>query len=152
MVHRARYRMCLQKGENTILDADLCPGGDSANNKGFVELKPCSHLPACPEFDDWSPWSKCSEKCTNRKYGTRSKTRLCKDHQGKVLAEGHCGYGWGTTSEYCNKHSCAAEKMIYWENQISHGSWISIASNLLSGVGSLFQQCADFCYSYSGKE
>ena len=146
---RARHRMCLKKGEHIIQDADLCPGGDSDDYKGYIEYEDCP-LPACPAFADWSPWTKCDQTCTGSSSGTRSKTRLCKTYWGRVVAEGHCGYGWGTLEQKCNTQSCSGLKMIYWENQMSHGSWMSIASNLLSGVGDLFQQCADFCYTYSG--
>ena len=40
--------------------------------------------------------------------------------------------------------------MLVWHNLISHGNYVAIDSSLLSGQGSAFQQCADYCYSLEG--
>ena len=40
--------------------------------------------------------------------------------------------------------------MIYWDHQISWGSWNIIAASYLSGRGTVFEQCVDYCLNYSG--
>ena len=35
--------------------------------------------------------------------------------------------------------------MIYWDNQLSAGNWRSIPPSYLSGRGTIFEQCVDYC-------
>ena len=128
---RTRIRPCM------VLDqpSGLCLGQSQ-------EIETCNEG-SCPIWSNWSSWGECSAYCDG---GTQSRTRNCN-------AEGECS-GSTTDEQQCNQQSCAEPRsMIYWNNLISYpasGRWNLVDPYYLSGKGTTFEQCADYCLNKDG--
>ena len=105
----------------------------------------------CATWGDWSSWGDCSVECGN---GVKSRNRQCElessySATSNVVDWSQCDGGSPRQEMNCNTEPCE-DVMLYWKNQISYGYYEAIDSSLLSGQGSAFQQCADYCYSLKG--
>ena len=127
---RSRFRQCLEGN---------CPGDD-------LQTSTCNEG-ACPTWGDWSSWGECSRSCDG---GLKTKRRQCYIGSEVQSNPYNCYPTRPTEVARCNQQSCD-RRMIYWENQISYGSYIAIDSGMLSGKGDFFQQCADYCISFTGR-
>ena len=142
---RTRYKDCWRTSDRREVFSKFCPGGDPNGERPYIEVEQCPHLAACPTWADWSPWTLCNKKCG---LGMKRKSRQCK--LGSRLVNNSECYGIDKASAYCNQHSCS-DHMMYWKNKISNGYYMEVAASHLSGKGSVFQQCADYCFSMEGK-
>ena len=125
------------------LDPNACvqQGGNS------FELERCNDGP-CPSWGNWSGWSGCSENCGG---GVRSRSRRCIKSIGDQLYQRpyrECS-GSNTDEELCNQTSCE-RKIIYWENELSHGKWVSVNEGKLTDGDTMFNRCASYCLSVDG--
>ena len=108
----------------------------------YSETETCNEG-SCPIWSDWSSWGECSAYCDG---GTQSRTRECLNG-----AEEDCS-GSPTDEQECNRQSCAEPRpMIFWNNFVSFSSytWHYVYTGL-SGKGTFFEQCADYCLNKDG--
>ena len=126
---RTRLRACMLIGE----PSNDCSGDSS-------ETETCNEG-SCPIWSNWSGWGSCSAVCNS---GIQCRNRACLGG-----AEEDCS-GSATDEQQCNLQSCAEPKpMIYWNGLISYSYWIYIYTGL-SGEGTFFEECADYCLNTSG--
>ena len=105
----------------------------------------------CATWGDWSSWGDCSVECG---IGVKYRDRQCELESNnpatnEVVDWSQCDGGSPRQPMKCNTQPCE-DHMLIFNNQISHGNYVAIDSSLLSGQGSAFQQCADYCYSLKG--
>ena len=104
----------------------------------------------CATWGDWADWSDCSVECGN---GVKFRSRRCQLDPSisatSTVDWSECDGGFPRQEMKCNTQPCQ-DHMIFWRNQISYGYYVAIDSSRLSGKGSTFQQCADYCYSMKG--
>ena len=120
-------------GTRTRLRACKVPDGCSGQS---VQTGTCNEGP-CPNWSDWSGWGDCSADCGG---GIQTRSRNCLN-----VAEEDCS-GSSNDEQQCNRQSCDGQRaMIYWNNIFSYSREWNYVRSGLSGEGTFFEQCADYC-------